>query len=254
MRITALLPLVALATPLAAQDFTWRGRIEQGDMIKIRGVNGDDRAAPATGNEVVVIAVKRARRSDVDEVEIRVVEHDGGVTICAVYPSDRGRRNECRRGGGGGHNNVRDNDVKVSFTVHVPAGVDFGGYTVNGDVDVRRLESNVYAATVNGSIEIETTGFAEANTVNGSIRARMGRADWTGEMKFHTVNGGITLEVPDGFGVELDARTVNGSFETDFPLTVSGRFSRRRFRGVIGDGGRGLELSTVNGSIRILRR
>lgn len=254
MRITALLALVALTTPLAAQDFTWRGRIAQGDMIEIRGINGDVRAELATGNEVVVTAVKRARRSDVDEVEIRVVEHDGGVTICAVYPSDRGRRNECHRGGGGGHNNVRDNDVHVSFTVHVPAGVVFSGHTVNGDVDVRRLESTVYAGTVNGSIEIETTGFAEANTVNGSIRARMGRTDWTGELEFHTVNGGITLEVPDGFGAELDARTVNGSFETDFPLTVSGRFNRRRFRGVIGDGGRGLELSTVNGSIRILRR
>ncbi len=181
-------------------------------MIEIRGVNGDVRAEPATGNEVVVTAVKRARRSDVDEVEIRVVEHDEGVTICAVYPSNRARRNECRRGGG--HNSVRDNDVNVRFTVHVPAGVVFRGHTVNGDVDVRRLESNVYAGTV---------------------------------------NGGITLEVPDGFGAELDARTVNGSFETDFPVTVSGRFNWRRFHGVIGDGGRGLELSTVNGSIRILR-
>ena len=28
--------------------------------------------------------------------------------------------------------NVRDNDVTVTFTVHVPAGVRFAGRTVNG--------------------------------------------------------------------------------------------------------------------------
>jgi len=44
---------------------------------------------------------------------------------------------------------------------------------------------------------------------------------------------------------------VNGDIETDWPLTVSGRFSQRRLHGTIGAGGRGLSLSTVNGEIRL---
>jgi len=31
--------------------------------------------------------------------------------------------------------NVQNNDVTVRFTVHVPAGVQFVGKTVNGEID-----------------------------------------------------------------------------------------------------------------------
>jgi DUF4097 and DUF4098 domain-containing protein YvlB len=79
----------------------------------------------------------------------------------------------------------------------------------------------------------------------------MGRADWTGEAEFATVNGSITLELPAGAAAEVDARTVNGRIETDFPLEVSGRISRRRLRGTIGGGGRKLSLETVNGGIHL---
>jgi DUF4097 and DUF4098 domain-containing protein YvlB len=72
-------------------------------------------------------------------------------------------------------------------------------------------------------------------------------------MEFSTVNGGITVQVPDGFSARVDASTVNGSIETDFPITVQGRFGSRRLQGTIGNGGRDLELETVNGSIRLVR-
>jgi len=52
----------------------------------VKGVNGDVRAVLATGGEAVVNARKHSRRSDPDEVEIKVVESDDGITICAVYP------------------------------------------------------------------------------------------------------------------------------------------------------------------------
>src|SRR5207244_12259383 len=113
-----------------------------------------------------------ARRSDPDEVKIDVVQHDDGITICAVYPNDGRRENSCAAGDGG-HMNVRDNDVTVDFTVRVPAGVRFVGKTVNGDVAAADLLSDVEANTVNGSIRISTAGYAEAQTVNGEIVASL---------------------------------------------------------------------------------
>ena len=44
---------------------------------------------------------------------------------------------------------------------------------------------------------------------------------------------------------------MNGDIETDFPLTVTGKISRRKLEGTIGGGGRLLELSTVNGGIEL---
>ncbi len=217
-------------------------------------MNGSVRATAAAGPEVEVTATKReGRRGDPDEVTIEVVEHGGGVTICAVYPNRRGPRGECQPGGGRGGRQDNDNDTRVDFTVRVPAGVHFTGRTVNGDVSATNLGGNVAVHTVNGSIDASAAGFVQATTVNGSIRAAMGRADWSRGLEFRTVNGSITVELPAGVGAEVTASTVNGDISTDFPLTVQGRFGPRRIQGVIGSGGRQLRLETVNGGIHLRR-
>jgi len=257
------LPSVTLLTLLAipvcdlvAQDFEWKGSIQQGDHIEVVGVLGDVTAVASNGNEVEVTAIIREhRRGNAEDIDIEVIEHGGGVTICAMYPTPRraDRDNECRPDGRT-RNNTNDIDVSVHFTVHVPSGVDFVGRTVNGDVQVESLSGDVEAHSVNGDVDVSTSGLAQASTVNGSIRAQVGRADWDGSLEFETVNGSITVELPDGVGADVTAATVNGGIETDFPLTVRGRFSSKRISGIIGEGGRRLWLETVNGSIRILRR
>jgi hypothetical protein len=233
-------------------NFQWQGQVSAGNAIEIKGVNGDIRAEAASGNQVEVVATKSGRRSDPNSVRIQVVEHNGGVTICAVYPNTDSRQNVCAPGNEG-HMNVRNNDVQVDFTVRVPAGVRFQGRTVNGEVAAESLGSDVEASTVNGSISISTAGYARANTVNGEINASMGRSNWTQALEFETVNGGITVSLPAATSTEFEAETLNGDISTDFPVTVQGRFSKRHMSGTIGDGGRRLNLKTVNGSIRVRR-
>src|SRR5947208_10797364 len=244
----------AIAAGARAQDFNWHGRIARGKRLEVKGVNGDVRAVAATGGgEAVVNAKKTAHRSDPDEVKIEVVQDSDGVTICAVYPTPRRARHEntCEPGDGW-HSSTENNDVKVDFEEQVPAGVEFNGQTVNGEMAAEGLEADVRASTVNGSVRVTTTGVAEASTVNGSVYAQLGRADWTNDLEFSTVNGGITLILPNGkLDTEVRTNTVNGDIETDWPLMISGRFSQRRPRGTIGAGGRGLSLSTVNGEIRL---
>lgn len=245
---------VALAAPAEPQnDFRWRGRLAAGRVVEIKGVNGGIDAEPSAGGEVEVVAEKSARRSDANSVRVEVVEHAEGVTICAVYPSkDSDKPNVCAPGGGG-RMSVQNNDTQVSFKVRVPAGVRFTGRTVNGDVEARGLGADVEAMTVNGSIKVSTTGLARARTVNGSIDASMESVDWSGELQFHTVNGGIELSFPASLSTTVEAETVNGDIQTDFPMTVTGRFSKRHLTGTIGGGGRELNLKTVNGSVQIRR-
>lgn len=237
----------------AQETWNWRARIAPGRSIEVKGVNGEINAGIASGDEVRVTARKTARRSDPSDVEIVVIEHDAGVTICAVYPTPRGRRaNECRPGSGG-RNSTNDNDVKVAFTVEVPPGVEFIGRTVNGSIEAVSLESDVTATTVNGSIDASTTGIARAETVNGSIDVALGRSDWSGDLEFETVNGGITVALGGEVNSEVTASTMNGGISTDFPLTISGRFGPKRINGTIGSGGRRLELTTVNGNLTLRR-
>lgn len=237
----------------AAQSdrWNWRGRVAEGRTIEIRGVNGGIVAEAASGNEIEVIATKSARRDDVDDVRIEVVEHEGGVTICAVYPTPRRARRENSCQAGGGHSSTDNNDVQVDFSVRVPRGVAFDGNTVNGDVEATGLSGATELSTVNGSVRLETSaGDARGSTVNGSVTATV-RAIGQRSLRFSTVNGGITLALPRGLNADVEARTVNGSIQTDFPISVTGRVNPRRLEGRIGQGGRALDLETVNGSIRL---
>ena len=150
--------------------------------------------------------------------------------------------------------NVQNNDVSVRFVARVPPGVRFVGRTVNGDVDAQGLSGPVTIATVNGSTTFSTTSYGEASTVNGSIRGILGASGWNDGLVFHTVNGSITLDLPSDLSADVRASTVNGEISTDFPMLISGRVSRRHLSGTIGNGGRQLDLETVNGSVRLRRR
>ena len=240
----------AKTTSKSDHDFEWAGKIAAGKTIEIKGINGGIEVEATTGSEVHVTAEKSGRKSDPDEVTIEVIPHEGGVTICAKYPTPKGERpNECKPGDGG-HMSTHNNDVQVEFRVQVPAGVRFTGRTVNGDIRASGLKANAEAYTVNGSVKLSTNGTARATTVNGSIDAEMGLPAGD-DLEFESVNGGITLTMPEASGAAVHASTVNGDIRTDFPLTVTGKFGPRSVRGTIGKGGPELKLNTVNGSIRL---
>jgi hypothetical protein len=236
------------------QDFRWSGTLAAGKTIEVRDVNGSITATPASGNTIEVTAQKRAGRGGRPElVEIRAEERDDRVVICTVYPSQRDSEG-CR---GGGERRGRNNDdvdnVSVHFTVRVPSNIRFEGKTVNGDVTATGLAADAEVATVNGDVEVSTRGVAEASSVNGNVSATLGRSDWTGPVEFSSVNGTVTVTLPSNASAEVRASTVNGGIESDFPLTITGKFGPRNMNGTIGSGGPRLSLSSVNGSIALKR-
>ncbi|HEV3050533.1 MAG TPA: DUF4097 family beta strand repeat-containing protein [Longimicrobium sp.] len=243
------------STVTAQEDFRWSGRLAAGQRLEIKGVNGGIRAEPASGNEVEVVAVKRAgREGRVQDVRIERITHGDGVTICAIYPSANGRRPNRCTAGEDWSTNVQDNDVSVEFTVRVPRGVDFLGATVNGNVRAQNLPGDAHVSSVNGSVTASAAGVVEASTVNGTLNVQTGAADPGRDLEFTTVNGNINLTVPAGFRADVRASLLNGNIESDWPLDIErGRYVGQNGRGQIGRGGHELKLETVNGNIEIRR-
>ena len=102
-----------------------RASSQPGQTVEIKGVNGAIHAEPSPSGQVEVSAVKTGRRSDPRGCRAsRSCPHADGVTICAVYPNVDDEPNDARRAVRG-HMNTRNNDVKVEFTVRVPAGANF---------------------------------------------------------------------------------------------------------------------------------
>lgn len=252
----AALAFVTLASaPAVAQredTFRWSGELAAGKTLEVRGLNGEVQARPSSGRTVEIVAVKRGDDDDPTAVDIEVVEGTDGIEVCAVYPGKRGARNSTCGHDHDDQDYWEDNDVVIDFTIAVPAGVAFDGSTVNGGIDVSGLTSDVSVATVNGGIEVASTGTVEAMTVNGSIDASMGAATWAGTLEFKTVNGSIHVSLPTGVAASVSAETLNGDFASDFPLTVeAGEWGPKHVSGSIGSGGGRLELETVNGEIEI---
>ena len=267
---TFLLPSLASGSSFQSSDdtFHWEGRVGRGGFVEVHGVNGSINARTGAGDRVRVEAEKKSRRGQEDDVQIVVKEFANGVVVCAVYP---GQRAECEPGQGA-QGNVRDNDVQVVFDIVLPEDVRFVGHTVNGsvktddlgaDVDAQTVNGSietasrrgdVTASTVNGSITAEAAGLVRANTTNGSIRARLGRAEWEGEMSFETTNGSIILDLPASLDATVRARAQTGSIHSDFPLRIQRTgYVGSEAEGQIGSGGRQLDLRVLNGSIKLRR-
>lgn len=112
--------------------------------------------------------------------------------------------------------------------------------TAPGDVDIKTGSGSVRVSGVRGALEVDTG--------SGSIRAA---GEPTGEWHLHASSGGVTLRLPQDVGFELKARTSSGSIESDHPITLVGKLSKRELRGSVRGGGHLLDISTSSGNIRI---
>ena len=137
--------------------------------------------------------------------------------------------------------------MQVDFDVAVPAGVNLRGLTVSGNIEATNVQSDVFATTVSGNIDITTTGIAEAVAVSGSIDVVVGEADWDQDLAFTAVSGSVVVRVPSNTNASVTATTISGTVTTDFPL---GGTARNR-SGNIGQGGPRLIMTAVSGNVRL---
>ena len=253
-------PVATLAAQQRSEReaFTWSGKINEGRWINIRNLNGSVDVQPGEGDKVEVTANRYTRRGDPDYVRFEVRKYgprDEDVLICALW----GENTDCDEDRYRTHNSDRRNnrnEITVDFKVRVPKGVKVAAHSVNGEVRVYDVASEVDAGTVNGAVVVSTSGGpVNATTVNGSVRASMGRFDSNSDMNFSTVNGSVVAEFPNtDLNADIDLSTVNGRFYMDFPVTISGRIDPRRLRATLGKGGPRIRLSTVNGNVELRKR
>jgi len=254
----ALLLSFAPTSALSQDDtFEWEGRLAAGATLHVQNIVGNVHAVLASGNRAEVVATKMGRRSDFGEVDIEVAETDDGIKICVSYGSWNHGGAPCEHDDRDRPDNRRDDDIDVSveFEVRVPAGVDFRGGTVTGDVEATGLRSQVAASSVTGDVTVSSTELVSANTVTGSLDVELGNADWD-DLDFHTVTGDITLRLPAGLDANFEFQSISGDFESDFEVEIENQRRRlvgTRVRGTIGDGGRTLSLKTVSGDVRLRR-
>jgi hypothetical protein len=145
----------------------------------------------------------------------------------------------------------------VSYRVNVPRKNDLDLTARNGGITIAGVAGNLRFDTNNGGVKLtDLAGNVRGSTRNGGLTVALGGRGWDGDgIDVETTNGGVTVSVPDGYNAQLEARTVNGGFRTDYPLTITGELnSRRGISTTLGSGGAPVRVRTTNGGVKIDRR
>ncbi|HEU4629663.1 MAG TPA: DUF4097 family beta strand repeat-containing protein [Gemmatimonadaceae bacterium] len=290
----ALPAVLLLALPAGAQqrttgdrDLDWRGRVRDGDWVRVFSHKGEIRVMPGSGDEVEVHGVARGSSAERERVTFEVIEREDGVTICAHDERQRCEEDGLESVGRGWSG--RDRSANVILTVRLPRGVHVNAASGNGDVHVERAGGDVRASSGNGSVEVlgaagsvqassgngavtvdqahggvrassgngrvrvsTSQGPVRASSGNGSVEVRMASIAGTEDMQFSSGNGRVVVYLPDDFDGELDLTTGHGEAYTDFPVTVRGRLQKSRIQGTVGSGrGPRVRLTSGNGDVEV---
>ncbi len=225
------------------EEETFSYNLNDGGRFSISNVNGSVVITSGTGDNVEIIATKKAdSQKDLDKIEIEIsASADEIIVETELGDSDKWYSRDSNSG-------------SVNYEVIVPANTELDSVeTVNGGVNISGVRGKVVAESVNGGIDVsDLGGDASLSTVNGGIEAEFSRLEGSQRVKAETVNGRVTIRLPENADVEVSADTLNGSINgRDFGLETDKGFVGSDLNGKIGDGSARLNIDTVNGSIRI---
>ena len=231
------------------QEFHQTYKLSAKGTISLRNVNGDVQIKVWDKNDVQVDAVKYASdQEDMDNLKIEVDVSADMIDIDTEYPKHEGDH----QGG----------ETAVEYVLTVPKDVNIDEIkTVNGGIEIPGVSGEVRASTVNGTIKADgLVNTCELKTVNGSVEAGFATVPPEANVRLESVNGALTIHLPDNVNANLRAKAQTGNLKSDFDLTLKGDGDTHSFvrigtsvKGTIGKGGAEIEMSTVNGSIRILK-
>lgn len=224
------------------EEETFSYTLDEGGRFSISNVNGSITVTGASGNNVEIIAIKKAdNQKDLDEIEIDISHSANEIEVeTELGDSDSWFRN--------------NTSGQVTYEIIVPGFTELDSVeTVNGDVTVSGVSGNVSAESVNGDLDIsDLVGDVSLSTVNGSVNAAFAKCEGEQSIKTETVNGRVTISLPESSDVQITADTLNGGINgRDFGLETDKGFVGSDLNGKIGGGSARLNIDTVNGSIKI---
>jgi len=214
--------------------------------VEVENVNGSIRSSVWSDESIHVLFDKWATgdteqeaQANIDDIKISVSED----TISGVLSIDV---------------NIPINvevDHGCNITLKLPSSLSLDLESISGAIEIQGTKAEATLETVNGAIAAKNhNGDLIASTSNGTIDADIVLPD-QGECMLSTLNGSITLSIPDTISAMIDASTVNGTVEVDRNLgIVITREEKKKFKGKMGNGEGQIELETVNGDVRVEKR
>jgi hypothetical protein len=145
-------------------------------------------------------------------------------------------------------------DPKEEVTIKAPRDIALSIKGVNGRVSSGDVDGALEIKGINGRVEIGLVNqSAQIGGINGSITLGLRRLDEKGA-RLNGINGGVELKLASGLNADLSAKGMNGNVRSEISdVTVDKDEHWTRYSARIGDGGAPIELSGINGNVRLTR-
>lgn len=153
-------------------------------------------------------------------------------------------------------NSSDDSNWGVSFQVTVPRNYNANLTAKNGGISIYGVDGDLEFTTVNGGISLkDVSGNVRGRTTNGGLNVKLNGTSWKGSgLDVVTTNGGVNLNLPEGYAANVETGTVNGGYKSEFPSLAVERTEKWkavRVNAPLNGGGAPIKVITTNGGVNI---
>ena len=236
--------------------------------VKVEGYSGDkviieiDKTVSAKTHEILDQAKK--------EIKLGFEQIGDSVVTYLQAPWDT-RPHDWRDDRDGSDRRNVEYRCRLSYTVKVPYSLNLRLSTVNdGDVWVKNVAGELHVNNVNGGITIlNAKGTTHAHTINGDLSVHY-LSNPKESSSYYTLNGKLTASFQPDLSADLQFKSMNGAFYTDFSNTemlapTITKNQEKNGNGTlyklnkdtklrIGSGGNLFKFETLNGNIYIKKQ
>lgn len=210
--------------------------------VELKNFSGRIRIRAGSGNDVVIKAIRRAERPQLEGIALDISTSGSSVVI------DANRRSSDWED--------RDNNVvETEFDIQMPASARLEVDTFSSELSVEGITGEQRLKTFSGDITV--TGArqrVDAESFNGSIEVDIRGAGGSPEVRAETFSGNIEARLSDDAAGRLEFSTFSGRLDSDLPLTMSTTGRRRTVANLPGgSSGERLDFKTFSGSVRLIR-
>ena len=218
--------------------------LKPGTLIQVQGINGKVDIQTAADTKITEVFVKRTgdNPASLRRRDMIVEQTTEGLLV-------RSKQN---------HNGLWDHlfgkDPKEEVTIKAPRDIALTLKGINGHVNAGDITGALEVRGVNGRVETGTAGeSAEVSGINGSISIGLKQLGEHGA-RFSGINGGVEIRLSVGLNADLRARGMNGRVVSEVSdVTVERENAWSNYSSQIGKGGPLIEISGVNGNVRLTR-
>lgn len=222
----------------ATQDFEKNYPVTPGRHITVNNILGDISVSGYKGDQIKIIA----RRKGPDSEAIKIIDNSFGPRV-ELFPVT---------------SKFKNSKTRVDFELKVPEsgdGISLELKSGSGRIEVADINGNLVVNSLRGNVKVENIkGNIFAHSVSGDIDASIKKNGSERWMKFDSMSGNIKVTAPK----DIDARvqiSTSGTLKSDFSIpSRKNRYGGQFVRGKLGSGTQRIEISSVFGSVSLLKR